>query len=100
MKIRLAIIAIVVSAPCAFAQGCFPPEQPYAYEPPTDDPELREIVRDQYQTYIEESEGYMNCLQSEIARAQTETRDVMNRWVEYFGADATMRYDESDTSVR
>ena len=62
MKIRLACLVIILSAPCAIAQGCFPPEQPYAYEPPTDDPELREIVRDQYQTYIEESEAYLNCL--------------------------------------
>ncbi|OWJ77430.1 hypothetical protein [Haematobacter genomosp. 1] len=96
MKFRLAIIAVVMSAPCAVAQGCLPPEPPYAYEPPTDDPELREIVRDQYQTYIEESEGYMNCLQSEIGRAQAETRDVLNRWVHYFGSDATMRYSADD----
>ncbi len=92
MIIRLAIVALALSAPCAVAQGCLPPEPPYAYAPPTDDPELREIVRDQYQTYIEDSEGYLNCLQSEIGRAQAETRDVLNRWVQYFGADAKIRY--------
>ncbi|OWJ69481.1 hypothetical protein CDV52_15845 [Haematobacter missouriensis] len=100
MKIRLALMVFVLSAPCAVAQGCLPPEQPYPYEPPTDDPELREIVRDQYQIYIEEAEGYMNCLQSEIGRAQTETREVLNRWVQYFGPEARMRYDEDDMAFR
>lgn len=69
-----------------------PPEQPYAYAPPTDDPELRELVRDQYQTYIEDSESYLNCLHSEIGRAHAETREVLDRWVQHFGSDARMRY--------
>ena len=92
MNIRIAAMAIALSVSGAFAQGCLPPEPPYAYEPPSDDPELREIVRDQYQTYIEASERYLNCLQSEIGRAQAESRDVLNRWVNYFGPDAKMRY--------
>jgi len=67
VKIQLAFVAIILSAPCAVAQGCFPPEQPYAYEPPANDPDLRAIVRDQYQTYIEESEAYLNCLHPRLA---------------------------------
>lgn len=92
MILRLACLALALSASGAVAQGCLPPEQPYAYEPPTDDPELRDLVRDQYQAYIEDSESYLNCLQSEIGRAQAEIREVLNRWVQYFGSDAKMRY--------
>ncbi len=42
----------------------------------------------------------MNFLQSEIGRAQTETREVLNRWVQYFGPEARMRYDEDDMAFR
>lgn len=100
MKPLFAVIAFTLLAPCAFAQGCLPPEQPYPFEPPTDDPELRAIVRDQYRAYIDDSEDYMNCLQTEFGRAHQETRQVLDRWILYFGNEPTMSYDESGSPDR
>ena len=47
--------------------GCLPPEEPYQFELP-DDPELRQMINEDYQTFILQAEDYMNCLQAEQQR--------------------------------
>ena len=50
--------------------GCLPPEEPFAYEPPTDDPEPRALIDGQYQDYIRDTESYLDCLNDKSSRAR------------------------------
>ncbi|MEM7709718.1 MAG: hypothetical protein AAF264_02990 [Pseudomonadota bacterium] len=59
----LALIAAPISA--SGQVGCLPPEEPFAYAPPEDDPELRDLIDKQYQDYIRGTEDYLNCLNQE-----------------------------------
>ncbi len=76
--------------------GCLPPEEPFAYAPPEDDPELRDLIDQQYQDYIEGTEDYLNCLNDEAMRARTEFQTVFNRYVEYFGDGGGVAFEEID----
>jgi hypothetical protein len=93
-----AILATLVAAPTlAFGQvGCLPPEVPFAYEPPKDDPELRAMIDEDYQTYVRDAETYLNCLNAEAMRIRTEFDGVMRRYVLYFGSDAAMKSGAAD----
>ncbi len=88
--IRAAILAATMAAPIsALAQaGCLPPEEPFAYEPPKDDPELSGLIDEQYQDYINGTEAYLNCLNDETTRVRAEFGAVMDRYLRYFGDEA------------
>lgn len=93
--IRLAILLALTTAPTlAPAQvGCLPPEEPFAYEPPKDDPELRVLIDEQYQDYIRGTESYLNCLNAESARVRDEFQLILNRYLRYFGNEAALKFD-------
>lgn len=74
---------------------CLPPEEPYPYEPPRDDPELRDLVNEQYEEYVFGIEDYINCLEAERQRAIHDSREIVQRWVQYFGDDAALRYGQT-----
>ncbi len=74
--------------------GCLPPSAPFAYAPPKDDPELVRLIDEEYQTYIRDTETYLNCLNAESARAREEYQDVLQRYVQFFGIEAGIEYDE------
>ncbi len=97
--IHKTIILLVFAATptLGFGQvGCLPPETPFAYEPPKDDPELREMINDDYQSYIRNTEAYLNCLNQESMRAREEYDAVLQRYIQYFGNDAAVRYEHAD----
>lgn len=88
-------LSIVMSPALAFGQvGCLPPEEPFPYEPPNDDPELRALINEQYQDYVREVEAYLNCLNREGARAREEAQAVIERWVRYYGDAAALRFEQ------
>lgn len=101
MILRITLSAIVAfTATVAVSQtnsfshmpfGCLPPMEPYPYEPPRDDPELMAIVDEEYQTFLRDSEDYLNCLEQERARAFQRTNEILQRYVELFGEDARLR---------
>ena len=96
--IRAAILLAVMTAPTlVLAQvGCLPPEEPFAYEPPKDDPELRALIDEQYQDYIDGAESYMNCLNDEATRVRTEFDQILMQYVQFFGIEAGVEFDETD----
>ena len=69
---------------------------PYPYEPPRDDPELRAIIAEQYEAYVLDVDGYLNCLHGEIDRASREARAVIARWVCHFSDEAALRLPQKD----
>ncbi|UWR62778.1 hypothetical protein K4F88_19355 (plasmid) [Phaeobacter inhibens] len=70
--------------------SCLPPEDPYPFEPP-EDPELRQLINEEYQQYIRDAEDYINCLRQEHGLAIKKTREVLNRYVELFGQEAALQ---------
>ncbi|WP_299654402.1 hypothetical protein [uncultured Jannaschia sp.] len=95
--IRAAILmAVMMTTPTVAAAqvGCLPPEEPYA--PPEDDPELRALIGEQYQDYIDGTEDYLNCLNDEAMRARTEFQTVFNRYVEYFSDGSGVAFEAID----
>ena len=92
------LLLLLMTAPTmAAAQvGCLPPEEPFAYAPPEDDPELRALIDEQYQDYIDGTETYLKCLDDEAVRARAEFQTVFNRYVEYFGDGGGVAFEAID----
>ena len=90
--------ALLAAAPLgATAQiACLPPEEPYPYEPPRDEPELRALINEQYEAYVLDVEAYLICLRGESDRASREAREVIARWVRHFGDEAALRLPQED----
>ena len=88
--VALAAGLVAMTAPTsASAQvGCLPPEEPYPFEPPADDPELRALIDEQYQAYILGTETYLNCLNDEAIHVRTKFRTILNRYLQFFGDEA------------
>ena len=95
--ILLLVMTTVTAPTLAVAQvGCLPPEEPFVYAPPEDDPELRALIDAQYQDYIDGTEDYLNCLNDEAARARAEFQVIFNRYVEHFGDGAGVAFEAVD----
>ena len=95
IRVTAVMLTLAIGPACAFGQtGCLPPEEPFAYEPPKDDPELRDLIDGQYQDYIRGAESYLNCLNEESTRVRAEFQGILDRYIRYFGDDAGVRYEE------
>ena len=90
------LAAITVPTSASAQVGCLPPEEPFAYEPPEDDPELRALIDEQYQAYILGSETYLNCLNDEATRVRAEFRTVLERYLRFFGDEAGIEIEVPD----
>ena len=94
LRLPLLAVAIALAPVTAGAQvACIPPEEPYPFEPGDLDPELRQIVNDQYEEYVRKIEDHINCLEAERVEAMRSAQEVVQRWVRYFGEEAALRYD-------
>ena len=64
----------------ARAETCYAPERPFV---PTDPKEVREygdLIRSDFELYIEDIQAYFRCLEEERARAFQEARDVSEEY--------------------
>ncbi|EFO28777.1 conserved hypothetical protein [Roseibium sp. TrichSKD4] len=74
----------------AQAPDCYLPEKPFDYHLPKSDP-LYEYAREEFQTYLEDLESYMRCLEQARGGA---FRDLSEGYEEYrriYGSDAVLR---------
>ena len=94
--VALTVAPILAPAPAAAQVGCLPPEEPFPYAPPKDDPELRALIDEQYQDYITGSESYLNCLNDEAVRARAAYDEVFERYIRYFGVEAGVEFDATN----
>lgn len=79
------------SAPVTAQRGeCYLPEKPIDYGLARTDP-LYEFARDEFQTYLEELEAYLRCLEHERSTAFYELRDGYEEFQRIYGADAVFR---------
>ena len=100
--LRLPLLAMAMAialapVPAGAQVACIPPEEPYPFEPGGLDPELRQIVNDQY---VRKIEDHVNCLKAERAEAMRSAQEVVQRWVRYFGEEAALRYDVGPDDIR
>ncbi len=94
LRLPVAAMMLALAPATAGAQvACLPPEEPYPYEPSSLDAELRQLVNAQYEEYVRGIEDYINCLEAERAEAMRSAREVVQRWVRYFGDDAALHYE-------
>ena len=69
LRLPLLAVAIALAPVTATAKvACIPPEETYPFEPGDLDPELRQIVNDQYEEYVRKIEDHINCLEAEPPR--------------------------------
>lgn len=94
MRATAVLLGLAAAATAAGAQvGCPPPETPFAYAPPADDPELRALIDEEYQVYIRDTEAYLNCLNAEGARVRAEFQQILDRYLQFFGEEAGVEFD-------
>ena len=97
IRVAATALAIVAAPTLGSAQvKCLPPAAPFAYAPPADDPELRDLIDEEYQDYIRDTGTYLNCLNAETARVRGEFDTVMTRYVRFFGIEADIGSDATD----
>ena len=97
IRVAATALALVAAPTLAPAQvGCLPPAAPFAYAPPEDDPELRDLIDEEYQDYIRDTGTYLNCLNAESARVRGEFDTVMTRYVRFFDIEADIGSDATD----
>ena len=92
-----ALLVLAASGPALGQGGCLRPYPP-AGGPPPEEPEMRDLLNEDYALYVLDMEDYLNCLQNEIAwlreefdHATAETTAVIQRWEAELGADAGLR---------
>lgn len=92
-----ALLVLAASEPALGQGGCLRPYPPAGGAPP-EDPEMRDLLNEDYTLYVLDMEDYLNCLQDEIAwlreefdDATAETTDVIQRWEAELGPDAGIR---------
>ncbi|WP_415147000.1 hypothetical protein [Limimaricola cinnabarinus] len=57
MKIHVLGFALLAPVVAGAQVACLPPEEPYPFEPPQDDLELRQLVNEQYEAYVDRHRG-------------------------------------------
>ena len=60
----------------ANAQTCFAPERPFVPTDPRDIREYGDLIRSDFELYIQNIQAYFRCLEEERARAFEEAREV------------------------
>ncbi|KPB00655.1 hypothetical protein [Ahrensia marina] len=75
--------------------ACYQPAETYPFKLDNSDP-LYETARADHQRFLEEMEGYVNCLDKERLAALNAFRASYDLFVTNFGADAVFRYGPSE----
>lgn len=69
---------------------CYLPEKPFDYQLSKSDP-LYEAAREEFQTYLEELEAYMLCLEQERSQAFHDLKEGYEEFQRIYGSDAVFR---------
>ena len=87
----LVLAAAILSPAAGQAQTfCERPLAPEDFPPPSNDPEFRQFLNEEYKAYMLEMEEYLNCSQREYSSSLEEQKNVLNRWLKYFGREAVL----------
>lgn len=76
----------VLGASAATANTCLAPQRPYVPSDPADAREYRDLIVQDFETYLSEITGYFRCLEEERARAFAESGEVATEYGEFINA--------------
>ena len=96
--IRIAFTTISLCLTPAISQAqidsCLEPAEPYPYKVDKKaDAEFYNFIRKEFQTYFEDMEEYMRCLEHQRRNAHTKMQDYYRLWQRNFGPDAGFHYE-------
>lgn len=80
------IIFCAVSASSALANTCYAPPRPFAPTDPALAQEFRDLVVEDFETYLRDITSYFRCLDEERARAFTESGEVAKEYGQFIQA--------------
>jgi hypothetical protein len=73
-------------ASSALAETCFAPSQPFVPNDPQAAQEFADLIRNDFENYIQDIQSYFRCLDSERARAFQEAREVSEEYGRFLGS--------------
>lgn len=68
------------------ARTCYAPERPFVPTDPDDIREYSDLIRSDFELYIEDIQAYFRCLEEERARAFEEAREVSEEYGRFLQA--------------
>ena len=84
------MVLMVFLMPSTAMAECFTPKEPFPYKLSKSDP-LYDAARDEHQTYLEDLESYVKCLDQERSIAYDQLKSSFNLFKQNFGKDAVYR---------
>lgn len=95
------LIVLLLSPAHARGQGfsCIEPAEPFPYQVDKSlEPELYDFTRQEFQTYLENMETYLRCLEQERAGQLAKLGEMYRLYKQNYGEDAIFKYDQTHTS--
>ena len=74
------ILLAGTSAGPAIAESCLAPVRPYVPSDPAAAREYADLIRKDFELYIEDIQNYFRCLEAERARAFEEAREISEEY--------------------
>lgn len=78
-----ATAAVLMLGVDAAAAACFPPERPFLPSDPDNAREYSDIIRRDFDIYIEQAQSYFMCLEEERHRAFEEAQAVSEEYARF-----------------
>lgn len=82
----LAFVYVLLIAASASAETCLAPSRPFVPDDPQAAQEYAEIIRRDFEAYIQDIQSYFCCLDDERARAFQEAREVSEEYGSFLGS--------------
>ncbi|WP_430540807.1 hypothetical protein [Planktotalea arctica] len=79
------IASLMFLAGDALAETCFAPAQPFVPNDPQAAQKYADLIRNDFEIYIQDIQSYFRCLDEERARAFQEAREVSEEYEEFHG---------------
>lgn len=79
------IVLLIFLPGAASAQTCFLPPRPFVPRDPHAVQEYADLIKDDFEVYIQDIQSYFRCLDDERARAFQEAREVSEAYGRFLG---------------
>ena len=85
-RYMLAFVSVPLIGGSASAETCVAPSRPFVPNDPQAAQEYEEIIRRDFEAYIQDIQSYFRCLDEERARAFQEAREVSEEYGRFLGS--------------
>ena len=83
----LVVASLMFLADNALAETCFAPSRPFVPNDPQAAQEYADLIRNDFEAYIQAIQNYFRCLDDERARAFQEAREVSEEYGRFHRLD-------------